>query len=87
VDFIGAVRVPKLRIQSAKDHVQSANSHAVDMINAAVQGGVLWVRLNDGPVNQTYDPSHPPEMLPDTIDLQIPDLFLRYVDELFAFEW
>jgi pimeloyl-ACP methyl ester carboxylesterase len=84
VAYIGAVRVPYLRIQSAKDHVQSTNSHAVDMVNAAVQGGVPWVRLNDGPVNQTYDPTHPPEMLPDEIDSRLSELFVRYAGELLA---
>jgi pimeloyl-ACP methyl ester carboxylesterase len=84
VAFIGAVRIPYLRIQSATDHVQSTNAHAVDMVNAAVQGGVPWVRLNDGAVNQTYDPARPPEMPPDTIDRQLPDLFVRCVQELFA---
>ncbi len=84
VNFIGSVRVPYLRIQSAKDHVQSTNAHAIDMINAAVRGGVPWVRLNDNPADQTYDPADPPEMLPDTVDRQLPDLFARYAEELFA---
>jgi pimeloyl-ACP methyl ester carboxylesterase len=87
VNFIGSARIPYQRIQSAKDHVQSTNAHAVDMINAAVRGGVPWVRLNDGPVNQTYDPAHPPEMFPDTIDRQLADLFVRYAGELFSLEW
>ena len=87
VVFIGSVRVPYLRIQSATEHVQSTNAHAVDMVNAAVQGGVPWVRLNDGPVNRTYDPADPPEMLADTVDRRISDLFVRYTEELFALDW
>jgi hypothetical protein len=67
--------------------VQNTNAHAVDMINAAVRGGVPWVRLNDGPVGQTYDPAQPPEMLPDTIDRQLADVFIQYAGELFAMEW
>ncbi|MBN2084906.1 MAG: hypothetical protein JW748_06735 [Anaerolineales bacterium] len=87
VDFIGTVRVPYLRIQSEKDHVQSTNAHAVDMINAAVRGGVPWARLNDNPAGKTYDSAQPPEMFPDTVDRQLPDLFIRYAGELFALEW
>jgi len=84
VRFIGALRTSYLRIQSASDHVQTTNAHAVDMVNAAVQGGVPWVRLNDGPVNRTYDPADPPEMLPDTADRNMSDMFVRYAEELFA---
>ncbi|MBN1438980.1 MAG: hypothetical protein JW929_06170 [Anaerolineales bacterium] len=87
VEYIGAARIPYLRIQSAADHVQSTNAHAVDMVNAAVQGGVPWVRLNDYPAGQTYDPAAPPEMLPDSADRQLSELFIRYAGELFALEW
>jgi hypothetical protein len=78
VNFIGSVSTPYQRIQSATDHVQRDNSHAVEMINAAVVGGVPWVRLNDDPPNRTYDPSNPPVMLPDSIDRTLPELFIRY---------
>jgi hypothetical protein len=87
VEFIGAVRAPYLRIQSAKDHVQSTNAHAVEMINAAVRGGAPWMRLNDYPEGQTYDPVNPPAMLPDSVDGRLPGLFAAYVRELFALEW
>jgi hypothetical protein len=67
--------------------VQNTNAHAVDMINAAVRGGVPWVRLNDGPAGQTYDPALPPERLPDTVDRQLADVFVQYSGELFHPEW
>ncbi len=68
VNFIGAVNVPYQRIQSQEDHVQMNNNHAIDIVNAAVAGGVPWVRLNDYPPNQTYDVNDPPAMLPETQD-------------------
>jgi pimeloyl-ACP methyl ester carboxylesterase len=70
VNFIGKLRVPYQRLQSERDHVQTTNAHAVDMINGAVKGGVSWVRLNDYPINQTYDPQAPPQMFPDSMDRQ-----------------
>lgn len=47
VNFIGSVRVPYQRVQSQSDHVQPNNNHAIDIINAAMAGGVPWVRLNE----------------------------------------
>jgi dipeptidyl aminopeptidase/acylaminoacyl peptidase len=86
VNFIGTlrVRVPYLRIQSEKDHVQPNNAHAVDMINAAIKGGVPWVRLNDYPPNQTYDPKSPPQMFPEQMDRQLAQTVIRYARELFG---
>jgi len=86
VNFIGTlrVRVPYQRIQSEKDHVQPNNAHAVDMINAAIKGGVPWVRLNDYPPNQTYDPKSPPQMFPEAMDQQLTQTVIRYARELFA---
>ena len=86
VNFIGTlrVRVPYQRIQSEKDHVQPNNAHAVDMINAAIKGGVPWVRLNDYPPNQTYDPQSPPAMFPEQMDQQLTQTVIRYARELFA---
>jgi len=44
------------------------NKHATDMVNAAVAGGVPWVRVNlpehGNPVNATYDIDHHPVYLP-----------------------
>jgi len=83
VNFIGKLRVPYQRIQSEKDHVQPTNAHAVDMINAAIKGGVPWVRLNDYPPNQTYDPKAPPQMFPEQMDRQLAQTVIRYAQELF----
>jgi hypothetical protein len=44
------------------------NKHTTDIVNAAVAGGVPWVRVNlaeqGNPVNATYDIDHPPVYLP-----------------------
>ncbi len=80
--FIAKVRVPYQRVQSEEDHVQPDNSHAVNMINAAVKGGVSWVRLNDYPANQTYDAKNPPKMLPETMDGQREATIIKYAQEL-----
>jgi hypothetical protein len=44
------------------------NKHAMDIVNAAVKGGVPWVRVNflehGNKVNATYDLEHPPVYLP-----------------------
>jgi len=83
VNFIGKIRRPYQRIQSEKDHVQTNNSHAVEMINAAIKGGLPWVRLNDYPPNQTYDLNSPPAMLPETMDRKLLQTVIRYARELF----
>ena len=84
VNFIGKIRVPYQRIQSEKDHVQPNNAHAVDLINAALKGGVPWTRLNDYSPNQTYDPKAPPQMLPEQQDRQLDQRVARYAQELFG---
>ncbi len=84
VNFVGKMRVPYQRIQSQKDHVQPSNKHAVDLINAAVKGGVPWVRLNDYAPNQTYDPKAPPQMLPDQLDRQVEQRIAQYAIELLS---
>ncbi|MBI3914157.1 MAG: hypothetical protein HY327_08245 [Chloroflexi bacterium] len=80
--FIAKVRVPYQRVQSEKDHVQPDNAHAVYMINAAIMGGVPWVRLNDYAPNQTYDPKNPPKMLPETDDAKRDAAIVKYAQEL-----
>jgi pimeloyl-ACP methyl ester carboxylesterase len=82
--FIGQIRVPYQRIQSEKDHVQPDNAHAILMVNNAVHGGVPWVRLNDLPPNQTYDPANPPAMLAEEDSLVLPALVLKYVKQMMA---
>lgn len=80
--FIAQIKVPYQRIQSEKDHIQPDNAHAVDMVEAAVIGGVPWVRLNDLEPNHTYDVATLPAMLPEEMDKQLDDLVIRYALEL-----
>lgn len=80
--FISQLNVPYQRIQSEEDHAQPDNTHAVAMINAAVNGGAPWVRLNDLEPNQTYDLGTPPAMLPEELDKQRDELVIRYTMEL-----
>jgi dipeptidyl aminopeptidase/acylaminoacyl peptidase len=84
VNFISEIRVPYQRIQSAKDHAQPVVAHAIEMVNAAVEGGVPWVRLNDEPPNQKYDPNTPPRMLPESQDPLLEQYIVRYAQELLA---
>lgn len=78
MNFIANVQVPYQRIQSQKDHVQPANNHAIDIVNAAVAAGLPWARLNEYPANQTYDAANPPAMLPDSMDKQIDKTIAAY---------
>ncbi|MEW5867925.1 MAG: CocE/NonD family hydrolase [Chloroflexota bacterium] len=84
ITFISQIRIPYQRLQSEKDHMQPDNLHAVNIINAAVQGGVPWVRLNDYPPNQTYDAANPPAMLAETEEKNLEALIARFAQELFA---
>jgi hypothetical protein len=83
VNFVGNIRVPYQRIQSEKDHVQPNNNHAIDMLNAAIKGGVPWTRLNDYPANQKYDVKNPPQILPEAMDHQLAQTVIRYAQEFF----
>jgi pimeloyl-ACP methyl ester carboxylesterase len=82
--FIARVQVPYQRLQSENDHVQPDVSHAINMVNAAIQGGAPWVRLNNQPPNESYDPANPPAMLPDKADATIDELIGRIAPELFS---
>ena len=83
VTFIEQIKVPYLRLQSEKDHVQPNNNHAIDMINAAIAGGVPWVRLNEYSPNQTYDTANPPAMMPDEQDKGLDMKIAQVARELF----
>jgi pimeloyl-ACP methyl ester carboxylesterase len=83
VSFIGDMHAAYQRIQSQTDHAQPDNRHAVDMVNAAVKGGVPWVRLNDYPINQLYDPASPPAMFPDDMEKNLSEKVVAYARELF----
>lgn len=84
VTFIGQIGVPYQRLQSEKDHAQPDVTHALIMVNAAVQGGAPWVRLNDLPPDQTYDLADPPRMLPDSTDRHLETIVAEYAGELLA---
>lgn len=79
LNFIADVQVPYQRIQSQKDHVQPQNTHAIEIVNAAVAGGLPWVRLNEYPANQMYDTANPPAMLSDQLDRQLEKTVAAYV--------
>lgn len=81
--FISQIKVPYHRLQNQTDHVQSDVSHAVHMVNAAVAGASPWVRLNDYPPNQTYDPEDPPEMFPNRGGASLDERMLMYAGEMF----
>jgi len=81
--FISQVQVPYQRVQTENDHVQPDVSHAVHMVNAAVEGAPPWVRLNDHPPNETYDPDTPPAMFPERGGPSLDEVMLRYAEELF----
>ena len=78
MNFIADIRVPYQRLQSQHDHVQRENTHAIDIVNAAVAAGLPWVRLNEYPINQMYDASNPPAMLSDALDKQLEKTVAAY---------
>lgn len=80
--FIRQIGVPYQRLQSQDDHAQPDVDHAVLMVNAAVEGGVPWVRLNSLEPNQTYDMAKPPPMFISNAPQDT--AFLPFVDEMFA---
>lgn len=53
VQWIGDLTVPYQRIQWLNDHAHGGliHDHAVELVQAAIDGGVPWVRLNDLPPN------------------------------------
>lgn len=46
IRFVPLLRMPYQRVQFDPDHAQPANTHALAVVNAAVDGGVPWVRLD-----------------------------------------
>ena len=83
VTFIAQIQVPYQRVQMANDHAQPDVSHAVRMVNAAVEGSAPWVRLNDYLPNETYDPDDPPAMFPNGGGISLEERLLNYAEELF----
>ncbi|GIW06537.1 MAG: hypothetical protein KatS3mg060_1342 [Dehalococcoidia bacterium] len=86
ITFIGSIRVPYLRMQSERDHVQADVFHAIRMVNAAVAGDVPWVRLNNERPNQLYSLADLPTMLPERLDRERDRLILEYARELFRLD-
>ena len=69
ITFMSDVKVPAYqRVQSEEDHVQPDVTHAVRMVNAAVDAGIGWVRLNDYTINRRYEENMPPKMFPEAMD-------------------
>lgn len=82
--FISQIRVPYQRLQTVKDHVQPDYDHTIRMVNAAVEGGAPWVRLNDLEPNRTYDLANPPKMLPENFDRNLMEAYAQLGKELLA---
>lgn len=84
VNFIKNITVPYLRVQSEIDHVQPDVSNAIDMINAAVEGDVPWVRLNSDPINITYDSANPPVLIKEREARHQTAMMTKFVIEMTA---
>jgi pimeloyl-ACP methyl ester carboxylesterase len=82
VTFIAQVEIPYQRVQMANDHAQPDVSHAVNMVNAAVEGAPPWVRLNNYAPNETYDPDNPPAMLPNRSEVSLDERLLNTAEEM-----
>lgn len=80
--FIAQIQVPYLRLQFENDHAQDVVTHAIDMVNAAVNGTAPWVQLNDQTPNQTYDPLSPPPMFPGSTGGKLDRLVSEFAQEL-----
>lgn len=80
ITFITEIQVPYQRIQSQRDHDQSTNNHAIEIVDAAVEAGVPWVRLNDYPADQTYDVNNPPIMISENLDSQLNQIIADYAN-------
>lgn len=79
VTFLEKIEIPYLRLQTAKDHVQASNEHAIDAINAATNGSSPWARLNKEAENQTYtyenQPTYPEKIMETDYILEMFELF------------
>ena len=82
--FISSIQIPYQRLQSERDHEQPDVSHAIRAVNAAVESGVPWVRLNMLPPNQIFELESPPHMLPEGDSRSLNRLILDYVIEMLA---
>jgi pimeloyl-ACP methyl ester carboxylesterase len=80
--FVAQIDVPYVRLQSETDHVQPDAHHALVMVNAAINGGVPHVQLNDLVV--TAELSEIPEgaLLSDSTDRSVAEMYAQYLDAL-----
>ncbi|MBM4390541.1 MAG: hypothetical protein FJ090_05425 [Deltaproteobacteria bacterium] len=83
IEFVGKLGVPYQRVQTERDHVHPDNQHAVDMVQAALAGGVPWVRLDDEPVNASIKSPSQVRFLPEESNFNTD--IARYAQELFAY--
>ncbi len=84
--FIGNFRGEYLRVQAWNDHVQpeGLHLHTFQMNEAAITGGVPWVRINGSdmgnPINELYE-NREPAWLPGRM-ADYPELDVSYIVEM-----
>jgi len=80
--FVAQLDVPYVRVQSETDHVQADNNHALTMVNAAFNGGVPLVQLNDYVVTTPLSAIPDGVLLPDSYDRRTAEVFVGHLDAL-----
>lgn len=86
--FMRDIRVPYQRLQSAQDHVQPDNRHAILLINNATnssyggQGHSPWTRLNDQTPNRVYPLDYDAGWLSE--EDRLPALVEQYLEAFLA---
>lgn len=91
VRWIRSLKINYLRLQNERDHTQSANDHAIDLVNAATNathggtGRSLWTRVNgsENEPNRAYSKASPPRWLPGK-GMVMPEELLKYIREMAA---
>ncbi|MBI2413533.1 MAG: hypothetical protein HYV24_10040 [Deltaproteobacteria bacterium] len=91
VRWIRSLKIKYLRLQNERDHTQSANDHAIDLVNAATNasfggtGQAVWTRVNgsENEPNRSYSNASPPRWLPGK-GMVMPDELLKYIREMAA---
>lgn len=80
--LIGSLDIPYQRVQYMRDHVQPNAEHAVAMAEAAIEGSVPWVRVNDGAANARVDSVNDIDLLSNSTPLAT--VLVRYANQLMA---
>lgn len=91
VRWVRSLKIRYLRLQNERDHTQSANDHAIDLVNAATNasfggtGQAVWTRVNgsENEPNRAYSNASPPRWLPGK-GMVMPDELLKYIREMAA---